>query len=306
MTSWVATIDARIRSSDPRGIPQHWAQRTGHPYPPVPIEDGLRFTFPVQAETPSQAEVTAESQLKDVFQHAEVLHVQVRLVTLWTYCIPYDDGAAPNPFWGVCTLAICKPVIRRNAQLGDWVVGVGSKNSPIGDVSTHVVYAMRVSAKVSMADYDVMTRTHLSNKVPVRKHKDWRRWVGDSIYDFTSDPPIQRAGVHLIDNRATDLGGQYVLRSDHFFYFGDHPKRLPDELLPIVKQGQGHRSVSNAPYVDVFTIWIEGLGVKANTLQGKPQIDLFKDEATPAACAAHDRKEDLEDERLAVSGLSDP
>ena len=30
---------------------------------------------------------------------------------LYTYCIPYDSGAAPNPFWETCTLAICKPVI---------------------------------------------------------------------------------------------------------------------------------------------------------------------------------------------------
>ena len=49
--------------------------------------------------------------------------------TLFTYCIPIDDGAAPNPYWGICTLVICKPVIRRVANVGDWVVGIGSKNS---------------------------------------------------------------------------------------------------------------------------------------------------------------------------------
>lgn len=38
--------------------------------------------------------------------------------TLFSYCIPYDDGAAPNPFWGLCTLAICKPRIRRAAKEG--------------------------------------------------------------------------------------------------------------------------------------------------------------------------------------------
>lgn len=44
---------------------------------------------------------------------------------LFSYCIPVDDGAAPNPFWGVCTLAICKPAIRRVAEVGDWIAGVG-------------------------------------------------------------------------------------------------------------------------------------------------------------------------------------
>ncbi len=47
-------------------------------------------------------------------------------MTLYTYFIPFDNGAAPNPFGGICTLAICKPVIRRNAKAGDWVVGTGS------------------------------------------------------------------------------------------------------------------------------------------------------------------------------------
>ena len=45
---------------------------------------------------------------------------------LFSYCIPVDDAAAPNPFWGYCTLAICKPGHWRVAQVGDWVIGTGS------------------------------------------------------------------------------------------------------------------------------------------------------------------------------------
>lgn len=61
----------------------------------------------------------------------------VNVLTLYTYCIPYDDGVAPNPLWGICTLVICKPGIRRVAKKGDWVVGTVSKNTPIGDISKH-------------------------------------------------------------------------------------------------------------------------------------------------------------------------
>lgn len=228
-----------------------------------------------------------------------------RRPTLWTYCIPYDDGAAPNPYWGVCTLAICKPVIRRNAQVGDWVVGTGSRHSPINDVSGRVVYAMRVSQKLPMAAYDALTQSELTRKVPVWTHRDRRRRVGDSIYDFEHDPPVQRLGVHLEGNRGTDLSGLYVLLSDHFYYFGDQPQPLPDDLLAIVKQGQAHRSVSNAPYADAFIAWIEGLGFKANTLRGKPQLDLFIDESAAAGCADYRRDEALEDERLERSALGD-
>ena len=42
---------------------------------------------------------------------------------LFSYTIPIDDGAAPNPFHGMCTLAICKPGIRRVAKKGDWIAG---------------------------------------------------------------------------------------------------------------------------------------------------------------------------------------
>ena len=38
---------------------------------------------------------------------------------LFTYVLAHDNGAAPNPFGGVCTLVICKPQIRRSAKEGD-------------------------------------------------------------------------------------------------------------------------------------------------------------------------------------------
>jgi hypothetical protein len=73
-----------------------------------------------------------------------------RVPRLFSYVLRKDDGAAPNPFWGVCTLAICKPVIRRTAEVDDWVVGTGSKRAPDGrDLSGTVVYAMRITKKLS-------------------------------------------------------------------------------------------------------------------------------------------------------------
>lgn len=65
------------------------------------------------------------------------------LMKLYSYCIPVDDGAAPNPFWGTCTLTICKPKIRRVAQVGDWIVGVGSVNVGGDDYSGKLVVCLR-------------------------------------------------------------------------------------------------------------------------------------------------------------------
>jgi len=57
------------------------------------------------------------------------------MARLFSYTIPIDDGAAPNPFNGFCTLTICKPAIRRVARKGDWIAGLGSKNAPSGDLT---------------------------------------------------------------------------------------------------------------------------------------------------------------------------
>src|SRR5580704_11345941 len=105
---------------------------------------------------------------------------------LYSYCLPTDDGAAPNPYWGACTLAICKPKIRATARVGDWIAGTGAKFARMGDggtkdMSGKLVYAMRVTTKVTMAEYDALTRSKLSNKIPAWRDPDHRRRLGDSI-----------------------------------------------------------------------------------------------------------------------------
>jgi hypothetical protein len=142
---------------------------------------------------------------------------------LYSYCIPYDDGAAPNPYWEVCTLVICKPVIRRTARAGDSIVGTGSKKSPVGDAA------------------------------------DIRRRVGDCIYDFSVAPPARRLSAHSSLNRDVDLGGLYALLSEDFYYFGKNAPHLPDTLAGIMTHGQGHRSTANDSWVEPFVQWIRTL-----------------------------------------------
>jgi hypothetical protein len=193
---------------------------------------------------------------------------------LFSYVIPSDNGAAPNPFWGVCTLVICKPAIRRAAQVGDWIVGTGSADSPIGDIRGKVVYAMQVTGKMPMWEYDAYVREHLPNKVPQWYSGNPCLMVGDSIYDFSYDPPKVRKSVHDVSHRDRDLSGQYALLSEHFYYFGDRPREVPDHLKGIVKRGPGHRSGANDGYIGPFLEWIEGF--ESNRLYGTPQGKLFR------------------------------
>jgi hypothetical protein len=74
---------------------------------------------------------------------------------LFTYVITTDAGFAPNPFHGVCTLNCCKPVIRRVAQVGDWVAANTSADFPAGPGL--LLYAMRITSKMPMSEYDAWT-----------------------------------------------------------------------------------------------------------------------------------------------------
>jgi len=213
---------------------------------------------------------------------------------LYSYCLRYDFGSAPNPFWGLCTLAICKPNIRQSAKVGDWIVGTGSAVSPIGNISDKVVYAMQVTQKLTMEDYDRFTRSKLPRKIPLMTSTNPRRRSGDSIYDFSTSPPLLRSSVHEEANRKTDLKGGWVLLSDHFFYFGNNPVDLPEELLEIVKKGPGHKANFDPDYVDDFIQWIHSLDYPPGTLLGKPQLEVAVDSSS-SLCGPRDRQEDEAD-----------
>lgn len=201
------------------------------------------------------------------------------MARLFSYVIPVDDGAAPNPFWGVCTLTICKPQIRRAAQIGDWVIGVGSKRAPQGDLSGTLVYAMRVTGKMTLEEYDEYCRAELRQKIPAWHHRDWRRRLGDCIYDYSSGRrPRIRQGVHDSHNRKRDLGGRFALLSRDFYYFGDHPLALPRSLQAIAPPQQGHRSNANSKQMRPFLRWLARRELKRNGLFGSPQYPLFDDQ----------------------------
>jgi len=216
---------------------------------------------------------------------------------LYSYCIPVDDGAAPNPFWGVCTLAICKPVIRRNAKIGDWIVATGSARYGI---QNKVVYAMRVDDIMTYEEYDDFCNKNLPEKIPNWNSTDLKRKVGDCIYDFSSGEPKLRDSVHegqeIIER---DLRGKNVLLSKHFIYFGSAPQPIKDSLIPIVRQGQGHKSKSNAPFLDEFIHWIEPLLQNKNIANNPPYgFYEWKDGNCIVRPTERHIEEDDEDERI--------
>jgi len=209
-----------------------------------------------------------------------------------SYVVRWDDGAAPNPFWGVCSLVVCKPRIRLAAQKGDWILGTGGKNSPLGDTRGRAIYAMHVTEdKLSMAEYDRFCRSKLPQKIAVWSSSDLRRKYGDSIYDFATNPPAIRPSCHDEGNRERDLRGGYALLSSEFYYFGNRAPALPARLLAVVKDGQNHQWKPNEPYKDEFVRWIR---THRQGVHGRPQMWGDPDIEHCRSCRRLDDREDLQ------------
>ena len=153
---------------------------------------------------------------------------------------------------------------------------------------------MRVTQKMTMEDYDRVTRSKLHRKIPLMTSIDPRRRSGDLIYDFSTSPPLLRPSVHGEENQKTDLKGGWVLLSNHYFYFGDSPVDLPEELLEIVKKGPGHKANFDPYDVDAFIHWIHSFGYPPATLIGKPQLEV-EVESSSSVCGLRDRQEDIAD-----------
>ena len=195
---------------------------------------------------------------------------------LYSYIVASDTGLAPNPFWGKLTLNVCKPDIRRTALKDNWVIGTGSKNvkSKTGNVidySGKLVYAMKVTCKMTMKEYDTHCNKELQKKIPFPDKKDWRRVLGDSIYDFSiGNIPRLRKVLHDEDDKDTDLKGLNALVSDHFYYFGSKAEKIPPELTGLIKKEQGHIIVDDLVLIEKFEKWISQF--ELNKLYGDPQL----------------------------------
>lgn len=194
---------------------------------------------------------------------------------LYSYVLKNDNGSAPNPFWGTCTLTICKPAIRRTANVGDWIIGTGSKHATLNDGKNHdlagyLVYAMKVDTKLTLSDYDKFCQSNLPEKIPDWRSPDWRKKLGDCMYDYSNgDEPSIRKAVHTEKNKAKDLRGAYALLSNHFYYFGEEPRLIPAALKKLVKKNQGHLIIEEASLINQFEKWIKKF--KKNNIYADPQ-----------------------------------
>ncbi|MGD9623359.1 MAG: hypothetical protein AB7U51_01765 [Arcobacter sp.] len=182
---------------------------------------------------------------------------------VYVYIVPVDDGAAPNPYGGVCTLAICKMNLRKIAKKGDWIIGFSN--------SFELIYTMKITTVMSMKEYDTYTKENLPIKIPNKTSKIIEEQMGDSVYDFSNDEIKLRPSVHSRCTKEMDLFGENVLLSNFFYYFGSVAQKLPKEFLDIVSLDVDFIEL-NEKLKNLFFSWLENQNFELNKIYAKPHV----------------------------------
>lgn len=194
---------------------------------------------------------------------------------LYSYVVARDFGFAPNPFFRFCTLATCKPRIRKHASVGDWVIGTGAKGRY--NYSGRLIYAMQVSEVLDFDSYwnderFFQKRPNLMGSLAVL--------YGDNIYHRVGKRWVQADSHHSLEkgqrneaNLKWDTGVDRLLVATKFVYWGRLAPAIPKRFRAFGKDkddvcaGRGHRVFQDELPVG-FAAWLED----ENTwgVQGEP------------------------------------
>ncbi len=163
---------------------------------------------------------------------------------LYSYVVEHDNGHAPNPYFGVCTLCRCKfkagPGKPKNivdlAEEGDWIVGTGGANLRRSAGHGTLVYAMRVDEKLSREQY-------YSDRRFAKK-----KWT-DATY-------AQTQGDNVRPNNGFETHEQSALVSRHFYYFGANAIPIPQRFSALEKKGPGFKKHFDPADINRFVEWL--------------------------------------------------
>lgn len=192
------------------------------------------------------------------------MSVSKRPTRLYRYVIDHDRGFAPNPFFGACTLACCKPEIRKHAALGDIIVGFGPKKF---NLDGQIIYWMSVDEITDFHAYwnDARFKNKRANMGGslclcfgdniYHRHPETTNWIQEP--SFHSDPnSLLGLGNYKRDTGTTDR----VLIGRDYAYWGGSGPRPPARFESLVKRGRGHQyAVDDDALKDEFIAWLFAL-----------------------------------------------
>lgn len=178
----------------------------------------------------------------------------------FSYVVARDYGFAPNPFNGLCTLATCKQEIRKRARINDWIFGCGAAAL---NCKGKLLYAMKVTGRISYNDYFIDPK--YSFKRPIM-NGSLKRMYGDNIYFFDKNKGkweqldshhSNEDGSINYHNLNRDTKCEYLLLSNHFYYWGRNCIDVPEEFKSVIHIGRGYRSnIIDSELADALIQWL--------------------------------------------------
>lgn len=196
---------------------------------------------------------------------------------LLKYVMTNDTGLAPNPFFGICSLALCTPN-HMNAKLkpNDWVVAHSSSGT-----GQRLIYAMRLTEVLDMPTY--------FERYPEKRpdpHGTYEQQCGDNLYyrDGERWARLPSAGHNTVDDFLADRNRSVYIANgvENFWYFGAGSDLaelggFADRFPWLVKDRQGFSYVYDSKRIESFTDWLNGLNARGLIGQPRDRADTQAD-----------------------------
>lgn len=202
---------------------------------------------------------------------------------MWSYRLVWDTMFAPNPLFGVLTLATCKPRIRNSRQTikGVWIAGWTActlHNSAISGrgiehrkkEDTALVYLAQVDDILPLEEY---WKAFPDKRCNMTVKHDNPQWYGDNIYHIDSHGQL----IQEKNNNGHDEGsiqrdyylGKRALICRRFYYFTPDNRltNIPPDFQPLIHGGRGE-SIKMGKLVEQFIEYVEKYALKMGVTNG--------------------------------------
>lgn len=168
-----------------------------------------------------------------------------------SYIVATDLGLASNPFWGVCTLAVCTPNhMGVKLEKDDWIFGFLTKKR-----ANKMLFGMKLSCVIGFYEYFNDPKYELKRP---KTRGSWKERCGDNFYYKNDTGKWQQAEtIYHLGMTEKDTKYPKVFVSDYFYYFGTNAIDVPCSYQSIIPQRQGVKCNHNNDILLKFIEWLE-------------------------------------------------
>lgn len=210
-------------------------------------------------------------------------------IKFYSYVVACDNGFAPNPYGRECTLACCKPDIRRKAKRDNWIIGIGSLKHPDNKKGDRIVYIMIVDESMPWEDYSKKYPERTDNNYVCSERRPSKEIeyykIGRKYWYVRNKKRGEKYGHYSKKHIKKDIElGENVLISRRFIYFGDcskikkKVKYLSDFELSSLNLKPGHPRRKHRVFEVGKNSEISKDKFKNNKIYFKDKKIYFKDE----------------------------